>query len=818
MATYTTFPKGTTSFDSGTTPSVIAEYLATPGAPVSIATNSPSAGMTLIAVSSTVATWQTPSTFTTINDLRIEGNATNTATASGSLSIAMGRNTTAAGTNSITLGPNTVTGTNTSVVLGNSCSTVARSGAGNGDRCVIVGSNCVLSNSGGAGSGAIYDMNIVIGASNVSNYNSGNSRACNKNLLIGSDNTLTIAHNANFRRNFFITNNHAITTSAAHTQPIESNIIIGQGGSYTSDNTIALNNVIIGNNPTWTGCDGTVIIGSAVAAAAKTSVLVGTALSIPSNSVDFIGIGRTLTFLGSSDITGVVVAGTDNTIGNNIHCTNSVLYGKSAQVRGVGAVCIGNTTQVTNDGAIGIGNGATVSAVDSVAIGTSALVSATQAVGFGRLATCSGSAGVSIGNAANVSASASGGVCVGASTVVSQANGVALGNGAFVSGIGGTAVGFGATVTATSAVQLGNGTNSVVQSLKFRSFQLHDGNTVAAEQVVYKQTTGAYDSYLPYNLTLTSVGSFPGIQAGRFTDPNNTLFTDYDTQIGANSIARGTSVNLSYVDTKTSNAMNMLYRDGVNIIQGQPTNSLVAHGSEREWAANQILRFNMIRTEGDEWTFLPVVKFRLGEYVHMKFVLSGMRVADYNKGTGNWASSTYVSGSNWVVNPGEIGGAVFDGVGAAFARGVYDISFCAVDNNLGGGAVSAPTAFQVGSLGTTFPGYKFTTSPAIWDPAPGTITGTPVQTSTLPASSLVLFAGNGSTRSWSGFTSRTGGGFTAYATQLGAFFRGTPESNRNCTLGLWVKGKANHIVHWKVQAWCTITPFVDPFYGPTPNA
>ena len=176
MTSYAIYPMGTASFGAATPPSNIAEYLKTPTGTVYIASNTPVVGQVLIATSATNATWQTPSAYTTINDLRINGNATNTATAAGTLSVALGRNTYAGGTNSITLGPNTVTGTSTSVVVGNACSTVARSGESNGDSCVIVGSGSIITNAGGPGSGATFDYNISIGANNQSLYQAGNSQ------------------------------------------------------------------------------------------------------------------------------------------------------------------------------------------------------------------------------------------------------------------------------------------------------------------------------------------------------------------------------------------------------------------------------------------------------------------------------------------------------------------------------------------------------------------------------------------------------------------------------------------------------------------
>lgn len=792
---------GTASFGAATPPSNIAEYLKTPTGTVYIASNTPVVGQVLIATSATNATWQTPSAYTTINDLRIQGNTTNTATAAGTLSVALGRNTYAGGTNSITLGPNTVTGTSTSVVVGNACSTVARSGASNGDSCVIVGSGSIITNAGGPGAGATFDYNISIGANNQSLYQAGNSQICNNNTLIGPSNTLTLAHNNNFRRNFMFTQGHDITTSNAHSAAIQDNIIMGREGSYTSDGTLASNNVVIGTVPRWSGCNNSVIIGPTNNAAVKTSVVIGSANNVPATA------GTNLFLIGNNaNITGT--------------STNCILIGQGvAALSAADSICIGNGAGTNATGSVVIGNGCTSSGAASIVVGEQNSYSTRPTcvvIGSAAIAEGSGSSSICIGT--NAYSNAGTAISIGYTALTSATNGIAIGNGAAVGASSSGSIGIGNSavipLAVANAIQLGTGTNGAANSLKFRGSQLHDGSTPLEGRILYKDTTaGNYRAGIPYNMTVQQTGPFTGVVAGRSGDPNATIFSDYD----PNYDRTGLSFAGASKVTGISNGATFYYRDGVNFVQGYPNGQKKINGWDQGWGCNTVWRYASCRTDGaaagNPRVFIPVMPVPLSHYCHMELTITAMRVSNYSSGSNSFTGDDRITAGVWDDNASLIGGRTWSGVAATMVRGDGTAQICEVNNNWGGSSVASdPSLIIRSTAGILDTGYGWIKNNII-EPAVGIINDVDLPTySFTDTADILMSAGDNK-------------GFSRFATTIGAFGDyeikglGVVKINSGATqrrhFGIYVNGKANHLIDWRVIARCTVVPFADPAYpGP----
>lgn len=787
---------GTASFGAATPPSNIAEYLKTPTGTVYIASNTPVVGQVLIATSATNATWQTPSAYTTINDLRIQGNTTNTATAAGTLSIAMGRNTYAGGTNSITLGPNTVSGTSTSVIVGNSCLTVARTAAGDGDSCVIVGSGSTLSNTGGPGSGATFDYNISIGANNQSLYQAGNSRICNNNTLVGPRNTLTLAHNNHFRRNFMFTQGHDITTSNAHSAEIQDNIIMGREGSYTSDGTMANNNVVIGTVPRWSGCNSSVIIGPTNNAAVKTSVIIGSANNVPATA------GTNLFLIGNNaNITGT--------------STNCILIGQ-----GVGAlsaadsICIGYGAGASATNCIVMGKGSTSSGAGSIVLGDLAAYSTKPTcVVIGSVAVAEGAGSSSICIGTNAYSSAGTTVSVGNSASTFATNGIAVGNGAVVgaSSTGSTAVGNSAVISPSTAnaMQLGTGTNNTATSLQFRSHRIHDGATTGTNQFLYKEAaTGHYKPTAgTYNTTLnTATAPYYGVVAGITSNPNMTVFADYDTYYDR----VGSKFTAADGLTGISNAVSFLYRDGINFVQGYPTGQGKINGWDEEWGCNVQMRYGSCLSDKDnDRIFIPIAVSPLSHYCHMELTITAMRVNFYNEGTMNWVPGGGITAGAFDVDASLEGGKTWSGVAGCVTTGGGDIWIPRVTTSFGGAFASSDLSPAIRSTGgVCLAGYWCSNPTNLDSPATNSITTVAVPTTNLPSTTGTLYVGgDGCGFSWFSTDVNGFGDYTVPA--IGAIKRAFGGTGRSI-IGVVVKGKLNHRIDWRVMAKCTFIPYADP--------
>lgn len=801
MTTYAIYPMGTASFGAATPPSNIAEYLKTPTGTVYIASNTPVVGQVLIATSATNATWQTPSAYTTINDLRIQGNTTNTATAAGTLSIAMGRNTYAGGTNSITLGPNTVSGTSTSVIVGNSCLTVARTAAGDGDSCVIVGSGSTLSNAGGPGSGATFDYNISIGANNQSLYQAGNSQICNNNTLVGPRNTLTLAHNANFRRNFMFTQGHNITTSNAHSAAIQDNIIMGREGSYTSDGTLASNNVVIGTVPRWSGCNNAVIIGPTLNAQLKSGILIGSSTTVPvASGTDAILMGRNITFPGANVAASPIAIGCDIQVRNDIATSpNLIIIGHTALAADNKAMAIGYGASANGPNTICIGNNPSYAFLTgAICIGTNSISSGTggNTIALGTSCWSRGSSSISIGYTSIADGDDS--VCIGRSAIVqplaSQAT--ALGTQAFITNAG------------VNAVQLGNGTNSTAGSLQFRGFQIHDGTSPAADNVILKVGgTGSYTASAGWNVKpQPGDPTYPGLVAGRSGNPNGTVFGDYDPGFSRD------APDWAFDNSNCPSSCTFAYRDGVNFVRGFPREAVRVHGFDQLWGPNQFWRYSNCRTTTNNRVFVPLVICPPGHMLHMELTVTACRIAgwiptDPGDPTRGHYDPAYVTGAFFTVDPGKVGGRSWSGVSGFIHYPGGTAHAMQVGNNWGGSKADSDDALNEVSVAGVFIGGFAGALGTI--PVVGGAVGAIINTE-FEIASFMYSAQTYASRAECSFSrfDCSNGSFGDYEIKGVGFQTMPPTGNK--TVGIYVKGKSDHYVEWRVIARCTMSPFAQP--------
>lgn len=794
MTTYLLYPKGTGSFVEAPPTDVIAKYLATPTAPVFIASNSPVAGMVLIATSATNATWQNPTAFTTINDLRINGNVTNTATAAGTRSVALGRNTYAAGVDSITLGPNTITGTSKSVVVGNDCSTVARTYEADGDQCVIIGSSNVITNAGGPGLGATYDYGIILGANNVLTYGSGGNYERGKNAVIGTGNVITMNHSFGGRRNYFMVSDHTISTDIAHGSSVSSNIIIGYGGSYTSDNTAARNNVIIGTTPTWSGCNNSVKIGNANTGAVKNAVVVGSNNTIPAtDTCVVVGYNNDCS---ASNVTGATIVGSAISALGDL--TESILIGYLAAAGSDHTTTVGSRTSNLGSRSIAIGYQATVGAfgLRSLAIGDSAIANAIYGTAVGSAAYATGDYGTAVGMDSRAEA----------------ANAAVFGRNARAQADESVAIGHDTLTTASGAVQIGVGTNSTANSLKFRGAQIHDGTTPASSKIVYKSTTaGNYKGGDTWNMSVNeTTPPYTGIVAGRTGDPNNVQFADYDTAFNRQS----TGYQLQ-VDDTCPQSCSFIFRDGVNFVRGHPKDTQPVHGYDQKWGPNTFWRYNHAQSTTNDDMLIPLVAVPPGHYLHMELTITAMRISGYDEVTMNYTPpyTTPPYGAHFTTDPGKIGGRSWSGIAAGIHYCNGNAAICRIQNNWGGDASDSdqsPTIRSVlGILNTGFSAAVGLT-PYIGS-ALGGMVQVAAQLTDLGVTTQVAkfgLVGRGFSRWDTGLQT-----FGDYECQGVGFIDDTAPNAWNWPykiFGMIVKGKQDHFVDWRITARCTMVPFAHP--------
>lgn len=735
MATYMSFP-GQLPPSSGTVIVIDngggggggpATQLATPASPVTIATNSPTAGQVLIATAADNATWQNlpAAPAASINDLRLNGNTTNTATASGAESLAIGRSTTSSGAGGVTVGAEcqnqaaagTCVGFDTDITIANPVNANGAVAVGYANRisaingstaigCVVLGHSC--------------QMDTI-----------ATTRAADFNVMVGANCSMSAAGTANYRRNVIVGNNTRVASIIGSSGLVDDNVIIG------TNNDILLQ----------------------VDEQAAKNVILGT-----DNLID-------------NQVTTSVIIGVSNALPTASSTSDSVLIGRDHSIAQDANRCVLIGTEIASDGGAGVGIGANISRVgaQSIVIGSGGTTDggATNVIlGYNAAVVGNHSFCVTIGTGAR--ALGGGSVAVGRNAAANTTDAIAIGNNA--------------VCNALNAAQIGAGTNNTPESLKFRPYMIHDGTAGTTELLpLYKDAGGNY---------VTAQGPTPVPQM---------LFADSDPAFERTG-TEWTSPNLS---TGANNMFTVLTRDGVNFATGYQTGRLSVNGFDKRRGINQMWRYGSVRTTDNVSTFIPLQTVPFSHYCHMELTITAMRIATYHTAGNQFV--TDVTGLDFTVDPGKIGGRTWAGIAACAIMGNGALWTARVDNNWNGNASDEDPAPITGSVLGILSGLSvamFGLIPYV-GPIMGALVDTAVQATVLAVTTDALyktFSGKGFSRFDTGFNS-----FGDYEFDgLGCIEDTTRPLHR--IVGVFVKGKTGHKIEWNVIARSTVVPFAHPRY------
>ena len=434
----------------------------------------PTTGQVLTATSSTLATWQTPSTvtFDPLNPVLIGTGTTGIGSAG---SIAIGATTNALGSNAIEIGSNSSAAGGSSIAIGVTSSAVR-------PNAIAIGPDTIAGTSvfdGGIAIGkkttATGQYAIAIGGGSAGFYTTA---SIVRAIAIGSHSRALAPHSI------------AISTNAYSKTNAYYGVAIGFGATTNAHNCIAI------GRATNSSTTGSIAIGRYAQATTGTYAIAiggGTGSGDAANAINTsaIAIGRDSNATGSASVS----IGTTNTAS----ATNAIAIGNTATASGASnSVCIGASATANGDSSIAIGPSTTMTgtSTDSIAIGKGSQTQGFQSIAIGRGNTTIVSGGavdsnfvigqyceirgttntyrnIVIGSHANVMGSGNfnivigGGLTTGASARTSGgSDNVVIGKGASTAGSQCVAVGIGSNSNGQSSVAVGrnaysNGGSSV---------------------------------------------------------------------------------------------------------------------------------------------------------------------------------------------------------------------------------------------------------------------------------------------------------------------------------------------------------------------
>lgn len=750
----------------------------------------PTAGYVLIATSNNNATWQAPATLSAINDLRLSGNVTNTAAADGDRSIAIGRYATVSTStlDSLCIGSSSaldgasIAQASRCIVIGNYTRIESRSFVGDSAESIVIGNNSRITNAGGSGNGALPRSCVVLGVDNLMDMKAGSTMDCGKNTMLGFGNTFTGISTGNTREHVFVGSGINVSTVAG-TCITNRNVLVGTQltGTNTGTSGTLGNNVVVGAAINFSNCDQVVVIGTG---------------HTVQNQIKSISIGRDNDFTSALASESIMIGNANRTTPTSLAYKDILIgFGNTNTCSGAGG-----------NGCILIGRGISSLFPGNVVLSTSPMTIPANSSGvyIGTGLTPGGTGSVAIGSGGGIYANGTGSVCVGANARASF-NGVAIGNQAEAnvidSGTGAIAIGYDTTAAVTSiaigyaaqatslnSCQLGTGTANAGE-FKFLNYQIHDGQPtyMVAPQPLFKDPAGNY-----------IVGT---------TTTGQDYWHDRDPQFNRDS-APFVTTNGNFGSTCQAT---FAYRDGFNLVRGYPWNTPAINLNDLKLGPNKCTRLSEGITTDNTLTFIPAFFVPASHYVHARVTVVATRIATYDQATDKYGTSYCQVGgggyNRFIIDQNNIGGKSWDGNMAVQCFGpdaTRKVSFAKVSANFAAADVNG----RYDIAGDLISG--------VWGAAFNTV---PIVGPTLGAISDIAVGQ---------ILSQVSKKFDADATETYARMKcdmnnlGDLELQRlgavtdvslgapGVTVGIYVRGKDNYRVDWRIVSDCVVVPFADP--------
>lgn len=307
-------------------------------------------------------------------------------TVSGANSIAYGHNNKAVGSNSIAGGENSEAKGYSSVAIGSSAQALSDYSYAIGSQARTNGANTVAV---GNGSYASNDNALAVGYSTAASGK--DSLAFGSFVKSNSDNNVAIGTSVTTDSNDSVGIGIAVTTKSNNSIGIGNNVVNNLSNSIGIGNGVAtdFNTIGIGNG-VETKVKDTIAIGNGVISKGESSVAIGNA--IHADGVRTVNIGTNVSATGVSSIVvgrDTTVNGDDTTVvgANNgtVDAAQSAVYGYNNKVlnNSKEQLIFGSNSQTGAQGAVAFGTHASTTAIDALAFGNNTVADVQNGVAIG---------------------------------------------------------------------------------------------------------------------------------------------------------------------------------------------------------------------------------------------------------------------------------------------------------------------------------------------------------------------------------------------------------------------------------------------------
>ena len=307
-------------------------------------------------------------------------------TVSGANSLVYGHNNKATGTNSFAGGENSEAKGYSSLAIGSSAQALTKNTYAIGAQARTIGTNTVA-----IGNGAYASNNNALAIGATTKTDGKDSVALGSHIKAQSDNNVAIGTSVTTNSNDSVGIGTAVTTKSNNSVGIGNNVVNNLSNSVGIGNGVAtdFNTIGIGNG-VETKVKDTIAIGNGVISKGESSVAIGNA--IHADGVRTVNIGTNVSATGVSSVVigrDTTVNGDDTTVvgANNgiIDADQSAVYGYNNVVQDVSKeqLIFGVNSTTKEQGSTVVGSHSKATAVDSLALGNNTIADVQNGVAIG---------------------------------------------------------------------------------------------------------------------------------------------------------------------------------------------------------------------------------------------------------------------------------------------------------------------------------------------------------------------------------------------------------------------------------------------------
>ena len=362
---------------------------------------------------------------TTINEIELGANAS----ATGSLSVAIGCGSVVSNTSAIALGETSCSIGIRSIAIGADSYSDAICGvslgtfaSSSGNSAIAIGNRACAhdpySIAMGCNADALEWCSIAIGAATISNKD--RSIAIGATAYGGATRGIAIG-------------------GAATSLGTDSSIAIGVSSCSTGDCSIVLGQISCATNIN------AIAIGVSTVASANCAIAMG--WSADATNTDAIAIGKNAQ---GSGLRGIAIGYTSNAAS-----TCDIAIGQNSYANGSSSIALGVATNTVGGDSISIGHTASATGICSTAIGSTAKAFGAVSVAIGRSNNADGSSSIAIGNQSCAIGNQA--IAIGLNSCACDSSGIAMGQASLASGLTSLAIGIGAQALCQDSAAIGCG-------------------------------------------------------------------------------------------------------------------------------------------------------------------------------------------------------------------------------------------------------------------------------------------------------------------------------------------------------------------------